>query len=334
MIDIAVSIPSYNGEKYIDTAIESVKAQTIPNVPIYIFDDHSRDATVQLCRRYSGVTVFENSENMGLARNLRNCFYHPPHTHIALLLQDDWFDPQHIERAVDAFNRQADIRYYFCHARLIYEDQRVGSILGLPAQLDGYIEESQLYHLFLKGHVAPVSSTVVDRKVLTVVPESCWQNRCADWEFIMHVSNHFRGWAGEETNVNFLQRQNSLGQNWYKDIGYLEDRVRLLLRMHEHSKIPSVVLQTLLRRRWLEAMLISLYRVENKIDKRSVIAEMSKVHSMVQVNMPGNIAREHMMNTCFSILVWLIMQNWTGTRRLLIAISRRIGLGRFLMSPS
>lgn len=333
MIDIAVSIPCYNAEKFIDTAIESVKAQTVPNVPIYIFDDYSNDATVELCKRHSGVTVFENGENLGLAGNLRNCLYRPPHTHIALLLQDDWFNPQHIERAVDAFNQHTDIRYYFCHARLTYEDQRVGSILGLPIQLNGYVEEGFLYHRFLKAHIAPVSSTVIDRKVLKFVPGSCWQNRCADWEFIMHVSNHFRGWAGEEVNVNFLQRQDSLGQNWYMDIGYLEDRVSLLLRMHGHSKIPSAVLRRLLRRRWLEAMLISLYRVEHNIDKQSVITEMRKVHSIVQTSMLRNAARELAMNTCLLILVRLIMQKWSAMRRLLIAISRWIGFGRFLMLP-
>jgi len=333
MIDIAVSIPCYNAEKFICAAIESVKNQTVPNVPIYIFDDRSNDATTALCKRHSGVTVFENRENMGFAANLRNCFYRPPHTHIALLLQDDWFDSQHLQRAVEAFSQKPSIGYYFCHARLTYEDHRAESILGLPAELNGYVEEGSLYHRFLKAHVTPDSSMVIDRKVLTCVPESCWKNRCADWEFIMHVSNHYSGWAGEETNVTFLQRKDSLGQQWYKDIGYLEDRIGLLLRMHEYSRIPDVVLRMLLLRRWLEAMLISLYRVEHTIDKHRIIAELRKVHSLVQANMPGNIFREISMKIFIGMLVRLIMQEWSGTRRLLITLTRWIGLGRFMMSP-
>lgn len=49
---ITVILPVYNGEKYLEEAIESLIDQTLKQIQIIIIDDGSKDNTIEICRRY------------------------------------------------------------------------------------------------------------------------------------------------------------------------------------------------------------------------------------------------------------------------------------------
>jgi hypothetical protein len=69
---ISVLLTSYNRERYIAAAIESVLAQTLTDFELVIVDDGSRDATVEIARRYlrdSRVRLVENERNLGQFQN-------------------------------------------------------------------------------------------------------------------------------------------------------------------------------------------------------------------------------------------------------------------------
>jgi len=71
---VTIVIPVYNVEKYIDTCIQSVIAQTFTDIEIILVDDGSTDSSGEICDRYkvedSRITVY-HTENGGLsaARN-------------------------------------------------------------------------------------------------------------------------------------------------------------------------------------------------------------------------------------------------------------------------
>ena len=59
---------AYNREKYIAEAIESVLAQTFTDFELIIFDDSSKDRTVEIARRYENdrrVCVHVNTPRLG-----------------------------------------------------------------------------------------------------------------------------------------------------------------------------------------------------------------------------------------------------------------------------
>lgn len=59
---ISVIIPTHNNAESIGNAIESMRAQTYPNVEIIVVDDHSTDATAvtikEIARKYSNVSYY------------------------------------------------------------------------------------------------------------------------------------------------------------------------------------------------------------------------------------------------------------------------------------
>ena len=73
---ISILMTSYNREKYIAEAIESVLASTYKNFELIIVDDGSSDTTVQIIKQYqtndTRIELFVNPQNLGdyLNRNL------------------------------------------------------------------------------------------------------------------------------------------------------------------------------------------------------------------------------------------------------------------------
>src|ERR1700744_4573839 len=91
-----VSIPTYNREKFIATAIESVLAQTYPNIQLIVVDDGSTDDTVNVVKRYPEAEyVLIPHGGQAAARN--SGLHHAKGTIVASLDSDDKWDPSFLE---------------------------------------------------------------------------------------------------------------------------------------------------------------------------------------------------------------------------------------------
>jgi glycosyltransferase involved in cell wall biosynthesis len=109
---VTVIIPTYNYEKYIVEAIESVLSSDYPQscIEIIVVDDGSTDNTADLVQKYYGSKVkyvyIENSKKVGAVKqglNLANGKY------IFNLDADDLFEAQKIRTVVDIFERDPEI---------------------------------------------------------------------------------------------------------------------------------------------------------------------------------------------------------------------------------
>lgn len=75
---ISIIVPTFNLEKEIDKAFESIKAQTIgfDNLEVIFVDDNSNDSTLNILNSYSdkydNVKIFKTDENSGYAGKPRN----------------------------------------------------------------------------------------------------------------------------------------------------------------------------------------------------------------------------------------------------------------------
>jgi glycosyltransferase involved in cell wall biosynthesis len=98
--EFSVVIPSYNHEKYIGKAIESVINQTLKDWELIIVDDGSKDGSVEIIKKYAEIDprirLFKQANhdapytiNRGI--NLSKGKY------IAILNSDDLFDPKKLE---------------------------------------------------------------------------------------------------------------------------------------------------------------------------------------------------------------------------------------------
>lgn len=102
---VQILMSTYNGEKYLEQQLDSILAQTYPNISVLVRDDGSLDATVDILEayseRYANITYYRG-ENIGLIQSflelLRNSDEKADYYGFAD--QDDVWMPEKTERAV------------------------------------------------------------------------------------------------------------------------------------------------------------------------------------------------------------------------------------------
>lgn len=116
-IKVSVCIPTYNGEKYIAEALNSVFKQTYPNIEIILSDDNSTDRTVEIAKSFEQKSSFDFSvlehSQYGLAQNWNFCISKAKGKYIKFLFQDDLLEPNAIEEMVNLAEQDEEIGLVF-----------------------------------------------------------------------------------------------------------------------------------------------------------------------------------------------------------------------------
>lgn len=98
---ISICLPTYNGEKYLQETLDSVKAQTYRNIEVIISDDQSSDKTLEICERFKSEVefpVYIYSHNpSGIGENWNNSIINSNGDYIKILFQDDILEKNCIE---------------------------------------------------------------------------------------------------------------------------------------------------------------------------------------------------------------------------------------------
>ena len=98
---VSVCVPTYNGEKYLQEALDSIKAQTYQNIEVIISDDSSTDNTLQIAENFKSQSNFPvyiyHNEPKGIGANWNNSIEKSNSQYIKFLFQDDILEPYCIE---------------------------------------------------------------------------------------------------------------------------------------------------------------------------------------------------------------------------------------------
>lgn len=98
---ISVIIPVYNGDNYINEAIDSVLAQTYKNYEIIVVDDGSTDKTRKVVEKYKGKIKYFYKQNGGVASALNYGISKMTGEYFAWLSHDDLYLPDKLEIQVN-----------------------------------------------------------------------------------------------------------------------------------------------------------------------------------------------------------------------------------------
>lgn len=101
---VSIVVPVYNVERYLDTCVESLVAQTLGNIEIILVDDGSTDSSPSLCdawaKRDSRISVI-HKQNGGLS-DARNCGIAAARgSYIGLVDSDDHVDAEMYEQLLN-----------------------------------------------------------------------------------------------------------------------------------------------------------------------------------------------------------------------------------------
>ena len=112
---ISIIVPIYNGERYIQRCVESLKNQTYKNIEIILVDDGSTDKTAQICKELSlsdNRIAFFNQKNSGAGGARNKGIENAQGNIIGFVDCDDWIARDFCEYLHKLLVRQnADIAY-------------------------------------------------------------------------------------------------------------------------------------------------------------------------------------------------------------------------------
>ena len=161
MKKVSVIIPAYNKAEYTRRTVDSVLAQTYPNVEIIVVDDGSRDATAQAMSQYAGRISFVQKTNGGAcsARNegIRRCLG----DYVAFLDCDDLFCPEKIQRCVDYLEKNPLFGFVYSAVNFIDEKDAIVGLYDHPRSREGSIAP-----WLILGNFICNSTVVVKRDIL------------------------------------------------------------------------------------------------------------------------------------------------------------------------
>jgi len=113
---ITALIDTYNQERFIAEAIESVLAQDFPasEMEILVVDDGSTDSTPEIVRHFADRVRYIRKENGGQASALNLGFVEARGEIVAMLDGDDVWLPNKISRVAAEFAEDPDV-FVVCH---------------------------------------------------------------------------------------------------------------------------------------------------------------------------------------------------------------------------
>jgi len=118
---VSIVTAVYNGARFLEHAIESVRAQTYPHIEYTIIDGGSTDGTLDILRAHERHVAFWVSEpDRGISDAFNKGIAAAQGELIGLLNADDWLSPDQIARGVAAL---ADPSFDFAFGDLQFHEQ-------------------------------------------------------------------------------------------------------------------------------------------------------------------------------------------------------------------
>ncbi|MGF1494471.1 MAG: glycosyltransferase family 2 protein [Microcoleaceae cyanobacterium] len=126
---VSVIITSYNYEKFIGAAIESVIQQTYPMVEIVVVDDGSTDQSRQIIQSYQDKVIAIFQPNKGEAAATNTGFTNSSGSVVCFLDADDLFLPEKIAQVTEQFQSHPELDWCF---HPLYDITQADQIISPP----------------------------------------------------------------------------------------------------------------------------------------------------------------------------------------------------------
>lgn len=202
---ISVVIPTYNREKTLMRAVQSVLDQTADDLEIIIVDDGSQDHTADVARSIGDARVryFRLMENRGAAHARNAGIRYANGEYIAFLDSDDAWEKDKLKKQLDALERTGcDV----CLCNMLIHDEGGKGRAVVPNLKTGTVAVEQILQDFIVGTPMILSRRTVFQE--TVFDETL--RNMEDYEWGVRASQKCTFYFLEDVLVNVYPSSNSI----------------------------------------------------------------------------------------------------------------------------
>ncbi len=188
---VSIGMPVYNGENYIEQALDSLLEQRMKDFELIISNNGSTDRTDEICRKYAAddrrICYYQNELNRGAAWNFNRVYRLSKGEYFMWAAHDDLWSPEFLEKCVQALDNNQDVilcytstemideqcnilKIYFVNTALASENAHVrfGASWRYPPQIPvfGLIRSDVLGRTCLIGNYSSSDRTLVGELAL------------------------------------------------------------------------------------------------------------------------------------------------------------------------
>lgn len=135
---LSIGMPVYNGERYLEQAVESILSQTYRDFELIISDNASTDKTAEICARLAKrdprIRAVRNEQNQGAAANFNRVFELASGEYFKWACADDLAEPMLVERSVAVLDARPDV--VLCYPRTMLIDEQGSALRAYADGLD------------------------------------------------------------------------------------------------------------------------------------------------------------------------------------------------------
>lgn len=162
---VTVLMSVYNGERYLNEAVDSILAQTFTDFEFLIIDDASTDRTPEILRSYDDprIRIVTNQENLGLTKSLNKGLALARGEYIARMDADDVSFIVRLEKQVEFMEQNVHIGVLGSNYQYIDESGELKGVVS--TSLDPELIQWELLFLNPLAHPTVLMRTALIRSV-------------------------------------------------------------------------------------------------------------------------------------------------------------------------
>lgn len=186
---VTVLMSVYNGEKYLQEAIDSILGQTFKDFEFLIINDGSTDKTGEILESYNDprIKIIDNKKNIGLTKSLNIGLRKAKGEYIARQDADDISMPERLKEEVVFLEMHQDYAVVGTFAKIINENSEILYFLERP------VEDLKIREVFKKDNCIIHGSSMIRRVCLS---DTGFYNelmiRSQDYELWLRLSKKYR----------------------------------------------------------------------------------------------------------------------------------------------
>lgn len=120
---LSIGLPVFNGDAYLEEAIQSILSQTYSDFELVLSDNASTDGTEDLCRAYAvrdrRVKYHRNPKNIGATQNWYQVFDLSCGEYFASAAHDDIYAPDYMQKCIAVLEQDASTVICYSKTRII-----------------------------------------------------------------------------------------------------------------------------------------------------------------------------------------------------------------------
>ena len=241
---VSVVITSYNYDRYIKDAIESVLSQTYSDFELVIIDDCSADNSVNIINQFEDerIKFIQNEQNLGLKSSMQKAISCCSGEWIAFLESDDLWLPNTLEKRLACAEKYSQVGIIFNDVLEFGDEnwllavknnfERVRKILSKKTFPKNIFYDINVYNLILT-----FSSVMIKRELFENISFETPIDALLDWWLYIHIAYNTEAYYIKDKLTKWRQHKQSYIMRKNKKSKFKMANIEAYLDVYKTNKL-------------------------------------------------------------------------------------------------